>query len=75
MYFITICTHNKECLFGKIINGELILNEAGKIADACWGDIPNHFPDAVLHEYVVMPNHIHGIIELVGGGAWATKLL
>jgi len=68
LYFITICTHNRECLFGEIVDGNMILNEAGKIADACWQDIPNHFPNAVLHEYIVMPNHVHGIIELVDGG-------
>ncbi len=42
----------------------MILNDAGKVADDCWQDIPNHFPNAVLHEHVVMPNHIHGIIEI-----------
>ena len=42
----------------------MILNDAGKIANECWLDIPNHFPNAVLHEHIVMPNHVHGIIEL-----------
>jgi putative transposase len=64
LYFITICTHNRECWFGEIINKEMILNEAGKMADECWLNIPKHFPNTVLHEHVVMPNHIHGIIEL-----------
>jgi putative transposase len=41
------------------------LNDAGKIAQACWLAIPNHFPNVVLHGYIVMPNHIHGIIELI----------
>jgi len=68
LYFITICTHNRQCLFGDIVDGKMILNEAGKIADACWQDIPNHFPNAILHEYIVMPNHVHGIIELMGVG-------
>ena len=44
---------------------EMILNDAGKIADKCWLEIPKHFPDAVLHEHIVMPNHVHGIIELI----------
>ena len=43
------------------------LNDAGKIANGCWIEIPKHFPNAILHEYVVMPNHVHGIVELVGG--------
>jgi putative transposase len=64
LYFITICTYNRECLFGEIIYRKIILNDAGKIADECWLKIPEHFPNAVLHEHVVMPNHVHGIIEL-----------
>ena len=63
-YFITICCDDRKCLFGNIINGEMNLNDAGKIADECWIEIPKHFPNAVLHEYVVMPNHVHGIVEL-----------
>ncbi|MBE7411049.1 MAG: hypothetical protein L6Q54_11020 [Leptospiraceae bacterium] len=65
LYFITICCKNKEYLFGNIANGEMVLNDAGKIANQFWMDIPNHFPNAKLHEYVVMPNHVHGIIELI----------
>ena len=42
----------------------MVLNDAGKIANDCWLQIPNHFPNAILHEYIIMPNHIHGIIEL-----------
>ena len=44
----------------------MILNDAGKIAEQCWLSIPEHFPNTILHEYVVMPNHIHGIIEITG---------
>jgi hypothetical protein len=47
----------------------MILNDAGKMANECWLNIPGHFPDAVLHEHVVMPNHVHGIIELAGVAA------
>jgi len=65
LYFITICCQNRVCRFGQVVNGEMILNDAGKIADGCWTDIPIHFPNAVLHEHVVMPNHVHGIIELL----------
>jgi putative transposase len=66
LYFITICCQNRACLFGEITNGEMILNDAGKIANQYWLDIPNHFPDAILHKHIIMPNHIHGIVELVG---------
>jgi putative transposase len=64
LYFITICTQARKCLFGIIKDGKMILNDAGKIANECWLKIPEHFPNAVLHEYIVMPNHVHGIIEL-----------
>lgn len=76
LYFITICVQDRKCLFGEIVVGvqnfepsnqfrhEMILNDAGKIAGECWLGIPEHFPYAVLHEHIVMPNHVHGIIEL-----------
>jgi REP element-mobilizing transposase RayT len=44
---------------------KMILNDAGKITNECWMEIPKHFPNAVLHEHIVMPNHVHGIIELI----------
>lgn len=61
-YFITICTYKRRCLFGKIVNGKMILNKFGKIAQQCWLEIPKHFPNVELDEFIVMPNHIHGII-------------
>ena len=64
LYFITICTNDRVCLFGKINDGKMILNDGGHIAEKCWLDIPVHFPNALLHEHIVMPNHLHGIIEL-----------
>ncbi|GJQ59022.1 MAG: hypothetical protein D8M57_04350 [Candidatus Scalindua sp. AMX11] len=64
-YFITICTHNHVCLFGKISDNKMVLNNAGKIAKEFWLDIPEHYPNTRLHEYVVMPNHVHGIIQIV----------
>jgi len=65
LYFITLCTQNRAHLFGQIINGEMILNDAGKIAAKCWQDIPVHFPKTKLHEFVIMPDHIHGIVEII----------
>ncbi len=64
LYFITICCGDRICRFGYVENDKMILNDAGKIADECWLGIPQHFPNAILHEHVVMPNHVHGIIEL-----------
>lgn len=64
LYFITICTNHRQHIFGEVLNSQMILNAAGKMADECWQAIPKHFPNAILHEFVVMPNHVHGIIEL-----------
>lgn len=61
-YFITIVAHDRQCLFGEIENGEMRINECGKMAQQCWLDIPNHFPQTQLDEYIIMPDHIHGII-------------
>jgi REP element-mobilizing transposase RayT len=61
-YFVTICTRNRECLFGNIVDGEIVLSEIGKIAKQYWLGIPNHFQNAKLDEFVIMPNHIHGIV-------------
>ncbi|MDP2889248.1 MAG: hypothetical protein Q8P34_09845 [Bacteroidota bacterium] len=61
-YFITICTQNRECYFGKIVDDQMILSEIGTIVQQYWNAIPTHFPFVELGEFVVMPNHIHGII-------------
>ena len=61
-YFITICTHAKNYLFGDITDGVMRLNEWGQIAKDCWTAIPEHFPTTSLDAFVVMPNHVHGII-------------
>ena len=66
-YFITIVTQQRTCLFGNIIDGALALNDYGRIADKCWRAISEHFPHVELGEYVVMPNHIHGIIVIHDG--------
>ena len=64
-YFITTVTRERACLFGQVIDGEMRLNDAGEIARQCWLDIPNHFSNAQLDEFVIMPNHVHGVIVLV----------
>ena len=61
-YFVTLCTQNRECLFGEIVNGEMILNEYGKIVEQCWFNLPNYYNNIVLDAYIIMPNHFHGII-------------
>ena len=66
LYFITICVQDRKCLFGNIMNGEMILNDAGKRTDNEWGKLPGRFINVQLHEYIVMPNHFHAIMEIVG---------
>jgi putative transposase len=63
-YLITLCVYDREYLFGEIINGKMLLNEYGKIADNCWRKIPDIRSIVNLDEFIVMPNHIHGIIIL-----------
>jgi len=64
-YFVTICVKDRECLFGKIQNEQMILNEYGKIVEQCWLNLPNHYHNIVLDAYIIMPNHFHGIIFIV----------
>lgn len=63
-YFVTICTQNRECLFGEIINGEMVLNEYGKIVYNEWIKLPGCNPYIELDVFQIMPNHIHGIISV-----------
>ncbi|MDK2873104.1 MAG: REP-associated tyrosine transposase [Desulfomicrobiaceae bacterium] len=66
-YFITICTANRECLFGEVVDGKMRLNEIGKIVWDEWLKTAELRPRVVLDAFVVMPNHLHGIIVLVDG--------
>jgi len=61
LYFVTICTANREYYFGEI-QPQMELSEIGELANRFWNEIPNHFPFVKLGEFVVMPNHVHGII-------------
>lgn len=61
-YFITLCVADHRCLFGEVREPEVVLNPMGQIALAMWEEIPVHFPQVQLDQFVVMPNHIHGIL-------------
>lgn len=63
-YYVTINTKNHVCCFGEVINGNMILNEFGEIAENCWKEIPAHFLRVTLDYFVIMPNHLHGIIAI-----------
>jgi len=66
-YYATIVTHQRDCLFGEVIDEEMALNDFGKIADECWRAIPDHFPNVDLGAHIIMPNHVHGIIVITDG--------
>jgi len=63
-YFITICTHNRLGCWGTIENGIMTLNDSGVMISEVWLEMPNRFEDLYLHEFVVMPNHFHAIVEI-----------
>jgi REP element-mobilizing transposase RayT len=65
-YFVTICTQGRECLFGDIVEGQMNLNDAGRMVEEVWLKLPERFPQITLDERVIMPNHFHGIICIVG---------
>ena len=66
LYFITICVQNRKCLFGEIVNREMILNDAGQLVETEWLKLPERFYNIELHKFVVMPNHFHAILEIMG---------
>jgi REP element-mobilizing transposase RayT len=64
LYFVTINTHKNIHIFGKIIQGKMQLNPAGNIVQNFWENIPDHCPGLQLDTFIVMPNHLHGILLL-----------
>lgn len=65
IYYVTICCQNMECLFGNVINGEMKLNAVGEMIESEWLNLIDQFTNIKLYEYVVMPNHFHGIINII----------
>ncbi|MCL4547687.1 MAG: transposase [Bacteroidetes bacterium] len=61
-YFVTICTQGKRKMFGNVVGTSMKLNQFGKIVKDCWLDLPNHYSKCELDYYVIMPDHVHGII-------------
>jgi REP element-mobilizing transposase RayT len=64
VYFITVCVKHRACLFGDVVGGVMRLNEAGQRVQSVWDDLPLHYPHLILDAFVVMPNHVHGIVVL-----------
>src|SRR5579864_2987377 len=63
-YFVTICAAYRRNIFGAVEGGKIILSPLGEMVRGCWVQIPEHFPAATIQNYVIMPNHLHGIIGL-----------
>jgi REP element-mobilizing transposase RayT len=63
-YFVTVCTKDKHPYFGSIEDGEVKFSSIGEFADRFWIEIPRHFSSVEIDEYVVMPNHVHGIVVI-----------
>ena len=65
-YFVTICTHHKQAIFGQNKSGVVELSPYGEHVERAWREIPEHFPAVYLDEFVVMPNHVHGVVFIDG---------
>jgi len=65
-YFVTQCTQGRECVFGQVSGGVLVPNDAGQMVQEIWKGLPDQFPTIELDEWVLMPNHFHGMIVIVG---------
>jgi putative transposase len=74
-YFVTICTYNRDLIFGAINDGALTFSRRGLIAQQCWRDIPNHRPYVTLDQFIVMPNHLHGVFCIEPFAERATQVL
>jgi REP element-mobilizing transposase RayT len=61
-YFVTFCAFQRECLFGNVVDSEMLVNPYGEIVRECWQRMPAHFPYVEIDEFVVMPNHFHAIL-------------
>jgi putative transposase len=61
-YFVTVCTRGRECFFGKLVDGRMHLSKIGNVALGFWEEVPNHSANAGLDTFVIMPNHLHGIV-------------
>ena len=68
-YFVTLCAQDRACLFGEVVDYESRWNDAGRMIQAVWDEMPDHYPGVETDAFVVMPNHIHGIIILAARGA------
>ncbi|HEY5729703.1 MAG TPA: hypothetical protein VIS72_06595, partial [Anaerolineales bacterium] len=64
-YYVTIVAWQRECLFGDVVNGDVRLSQRGEIVRKWWEEIPRHFQNVETGAFVIMPNHVHGIIYII----------
>ena len=74
-YFVTLCVKDRECLFGDVLDGRMVLNEAGGMVQTVWDEMPVFYPGFRRDAFIIMPNHVHGIFVLVGAGPRACPCL
>ena len=67
-YFLSIVAYNRKCLFGQVLEGQMVPNPLGQIVRSCWDQLAVHYPQAEVDEFVVMPNHVHGIVVVRDAG-------
>ncbi|MBN1873621.1 MAG: hypothetical protein JXA33_05280 [Anaerolineae bacterium] len=72
-YFVTICAQHFACLFGQVVDGVMILNDAGRMVERVWADIPERFPAVRSDIHVIMPNHFHAIITITAPSSGDTR--
>lgn len=66
VYYVTLCLNRRQCLFGEVDNGKMVLNDAGRMVDKWWQELMQKYNTIEIDQYIIMPNHIHGIIAIVG---------
>jgi putative transposase len=64
VYFVTMVTQGRKPLFGDVVDGEMVLNDVGRMVEKVWLEIPGHFSGVDVDTFIIMPNHVHGIIEI-----------
>ena len=72
-YFVTICVKERKCVFGDVQNSNVVLSPIGEIVYQCWNEIPNNFNSVKLYVFIVMPNHLHGIVVMTND-CWGVQL-
>ncbi len=61
-YFVTICSWQREFIFGSVFDGQITLNDCGRVVEKAWLDLPRHYPNITVDKYIVMPDHFHGTL-------------